>query len=405
MTNTYPVLAIMAGAVLTYIVATGIGTLLVRAGFPVAPGDRRIGCIDGLRGFLALSVLIHHFVIWMQVTRLGGTWSAPSVNLFNNLGAGGVALFFMTTGLVFYPRVLSGWRATSWPATYLTRAFRILPLILVSTAIVTALIAARTGRIPDGAFPIAALQWITSWGQPPLLGYTDSWRMDAGVLWSLWYEWLFYLLVLPVCALARDLSGKRLPSWLLPVTILLASLVLRHIPRLDFGIMTYLPLFAIGMLAFECQRSQACRRLFRSRWLMAAAPVCLVTAMVAAPTPYGVGPMALYGVFFTSVVCGNDLAGILRTRGALLLGDCSYGIYLLHGIVLSLLFTDPAIVGWLPTGYLPALLPIIAAAVTLITAGTYLMVEKPSIRTGRSIAKRLFNQRLRPDDPVVEVAP
>lgn len=43
----------------------------------------------------------------------------------------------MTTGLVFYPRVLAGFFKTSWPATYATRVFRIVPLILFSVIIIT----------------------------------------------------------------------------------------------------------------------------------------------------------------------------------------------------------------------------------------------------------------------------
>lgn len=406
MTYDYPVIAILAGALLTYVIATGVGTLLVRAGFPLVSSGRRIGCIDGLRGYLALSVLLHHFIIWMQVTRLGGAWSAPSLNLFNNVGAGGVALFFMTTGLVFYPQVLGGMRAMSWPTLYVTRAFRILPLIAVSLAIITAIIMRETGRLPDGQYPAAAVQWLTSWGQPPLLGYADSWRMDAGVLWSLWYEWLFYLLVLPACVLGRDLVRGRLPSWVLPALVLATTLALRQIPSLDYGMMTYLPLFTIGMLAFECQRSDACRRVFKSRAMTVVALACLAGGMLSAPTPYGLAQLPLYGVFFTSVACGNDLAGTLRMKGALLLGECSYGIYLLHGIALSLLFTEGAAgIGRLATGKLPLLLPFVATLVIAAAAATYLLVERPAIRAGRAIARRGFGQTVRPDDQVLEIAP
>ncbi len=84
------------------------GTRAVAVGFPLASGKDRIGCTDGLRGYLALFVLAHHFFIWVQIDRPGGTWAKPTVDVFNNFGQGTVALFFMTTGLVFYPYILSG---------------------------------------------------------------------------------------------------------------------------------------------------------------------------------------------------------------------------------------------------------------------------------------------------------
>lgn len=405
MVSNYPVAAIAVGAVAACIVATVAGSVLVRAGFPLPSGDRRIGCIDGLRGYLALSVLIHHFIIWLQVTRLGGTWSAPGINLFNSLGSGGVALFFMTTGLVFYPRVLAGFRKTSWPATYATRVFRIVPLVVFSVAVITVIVMLRTGHRPDGAFPAAALQWVTSWGEPPLLGYADSGRLNAYVLWSLWYEWLFYIFMLPACAFGMDLIRGRLPNWILPAGLLAAALVVRryHVPG---GLVPYMPLFAIGMLAFECQRNSTIRHILKVRWMALPAIACLAAGMVSAPTPYGIVQLPLYGFFFVAVACGNDLAGLLRTRGALLLGECSYGIYLLHGTVLSLLFVEGAsIVSPLATEHLPILLPLAALAVACITPVVHLAIERPAIRAGRSIARHLPSRQPRTEQPKLEVVP
>jgi peptidoglycan/LPS O-acetylase OafA/YrhL len=401
----YPIAAIATGAVATYVLATVAGTILVRAGFPVPSGDRRIGCVDGLRGYLALSVLVHHFIVWMQVTRLGGSWTAPGVNIFNNLGAAGVALFFMTTGLVFYPRVLTGLRKTSWPATYTTRVFRIVPLIVFSLALITGIIALRTGHRPDSTFPMAAAKWITTFSEPPLLGYTDSGRLNAYVLWTLKLEWYFYIFVLPACAFGRDLIRGWLPSWALPAALLLMALIGRRFYS-EGGLPTFLPLFAIGMLAFECQQHSTIRQFLNAKWIALLAFVCLAAGMVSAPTPYGILQLPLFGFFFIVVACGNDLAGLLRTKGALLLGECSYGIYLLHGTILSLLFVDGAsVIGPLATDYIPALLPITGLIVACITPVTYLLIERPAIRAGVLIARRLSGRQLRPDDPQVEVAP
>jgi peptidoglycan/LPS O-acetylase OafA/YrhL len=402
--TSYPTASIAAALAVTYVAATIAGSVLARGGFPLPSGGRRIGRLDGLRGYLALSVLAHHFIIWLQITRLGSDWSPPTVNFYNNLGAGGVALFFMTTGCVFYPRVLAGFRATSWTATYTTRVFRIIPLILFSVAVITGVIALRTGHGLDNTFPKAAAIWITSWDEPPLLGYADSGRLNAYVLWSLRYEWLFYLFVLPACAFGMDLIRDRAPSWTLPTGLLFVSLALKQYLALG-GLSTFLPFFAVGMLAYEFRMREAIRKILDARLVAAPAGVCLAIAMVSAPTPFGPVQIALYGFFFICVACGNDLAGLLRTKGSLVLGECSYGIYLLHGIVLSLLYVDGALaIQGLSTIGLPALLPFIGIAIACITPITYLAIERPAIRTGSAIAKLWFDKRSRTTEPHLEIA-
>lgn len=380
----YHSVAILAGAVAAYVMATLAATLIARCNFPLPPEERRIGCIDGLRGYLALSVLIHHFIIWFQVTRLGGSWSIPSVNLFNQFGAAGVALFFMTTGLVFYPRVLAGFRACSWLAVYTSRVFRIVPLVVVSVVIVTVIIAMRTGRGLDSNYPKAAALWVSSWSEPSLLGYPDSGRINAYVLWSLWNEWMFYLLMLPVCALLIDFLRPWLPTWVLPVALLLGIFAARAVTRRSI---TYLPLFVVGMFAYEISRRAEIAQLLRSSEASIVAAISLGVGMIGFQDPYG-WAMPLFGIFFACVACGNDMGGLLRTRGALVLGECSYGIYLLHGILLSLVFVDA---GWL-TGLLgadqvPVLLPLVAVLMVVATSITFLLVERPAIRAGRWVAR------------------
>ncbi|WP_237477180.1 acyltransferase family protein [Lichenibacterium dinghuense] len=396
--------SILVGGSLAFAAATAVGAAAARAGFPLPPGERRIGCVDGLRGYLALAVLVHHFVVWMQVTRLGGTWSAPGVALLNNLGAGGVALFFMTTGLVFYPRILRGFRATPWPSVAVTRVFRIVPLVAVSVAVVAAVIVLRTGARPGAGDLGAALDWITARAQPPLLGDPDSGRIDAYVLWSLHFEWIFYVAVLPACALAMDAARGRAPSWAVPGALFCAALLARQIHPQDLP--RYLPLFALGMLAHELQRSAAAARWLRGRLATAAAAAALVLGLTTAPDPYGLPQMALLGFFFAAVAAGNGFGGLLRTRGALALGECSYGIYLLHGIVLSLLFVEGAgLLRGIPTGWLPLVAPAAAVAVAGITPLTYLAVERPMIAAGSRLARGLTRRRVFAAPLQAEVAP
>ena len=405
----YPFLFIFAGILLTFLSATLVGRFIANTGFPLPPSERRIGCVDGLRGYLALAVMAHHFVIWMQVRRLGGSWAAPSFDFFNQLGPGGVALFFMTTGLVFYPRVLGGWRACSWSAIYISRLFRLIPLVAVSVALITLVIMSRTGSGLDSGYPWAVVQWLSAWGEPPLLGYSDSGRLNAYVLWSLKYEWVFYLAVLPACALAMDRVRKAdWPSWVVPVGLLSGAVLLKggvhlgvgpDLPGIshgaDHGLPAYVPCFAIGMLAYECQTNNKVVSLLKKRGAAIAAVASLAFAMSAFPVPYAEA-LPMYGFFFICVACGNDFGGIFHSRGALVLGECSYGIYLMHGIALSLLYVDlPALVTQLPVERLPLLIPVVALVVVPFTALTYLLIERPAIRLGKRVARGWRLQKAR----------
>ena len=387
----YPIGATVAGAGVGLVSTTLLAGRLMRWGFPLPAAGSRIGCMRRSARILALFVLIHHFIIWMQVTRLGGTWSAPTVDAFNQLGAAAVALFFMTTGLVFYPRIRQGFRRASWRSVYVSRVFRIVPLVMVSVAAVTALVVIRTGHDLDSAYPAAALSWVLTLGEPPLLGYPDSGQINAYVLWSLRYEWEFYLIALPACAIAVDILARWVPTWTVPVGLILLALVGRilHVP---IELLLFLPLFGMGMLALRIQRIEqlafaaayARSRAYEFRGACAGGDLL--------PTPYGLA-MPLLGLFFTCAACGNRFGGILDTNGALVLGECSFGIYLLHGIILSLLFVECApILSILPTWALPFAMPVAFLGVLVITPATYLLVERPAIDAGRAVSRLLASK-------------
>ncbi|WP_419760663.1 acyltransferase family protein [Acidisoma sp.] len=60
----------------------------------------RVQTIDGLRGFLAIGVFIHHSVIYHQYL-LTGRWDVPPSVFYTNIGKAGVTVFFMITGYLF----------------------------------------------------------------------------------------------------------------------------------------------------------------------------------------------------------------------------------------------------------------------------------------------------------------
>lgn len=78
-TTDYPLTAIGSGIIVLLVAATWFAAQLGARGFPMTqPGSAttpRVTTVDGLRGYLALLVVAHHSVIWLQVKRLDGEWS------------------------------------------------------------------------------------------------------------------------------------------------------------------------------------------------------------------------------------------------------------------------------------------------------------------------------------------
>ena len=65
---------------------------------------KRTSPLDGLRGILALSVLVHHFYItYMWKTGIG--WIPPSIDYLNNLGTMSVSFFFLITAFLFLSKI------------------------------------------------------------------------------------------------------------------------------------------------------------------------------------------------------------------------------------------------------------------------------------------------------------
>lgn len=382
--------------------ATLVGAGLVRAGFPLPPADRRIGCIDGLRGYLALSVLVHHAIIWHQSVFAGGVWQPPPVAAFSQFGVGAVALFFMITGFVFYPTILKGMSGADWLRVYIGRAFRILPLVAVSVAAIALILHWRLGAVATRDDVGAALRWIVAWDQPALMGHPEAKYINAGVLWSLWHEWLFYLLLLPACALAQDIVRGRLPSWTVPAGFLAFAFAIKAV-TLPRHVDAFLAFFPLGMLAFELQARPVLRQRLASSAASAAGVGALLAGAILFAEPTGIVASLLFWLFFVTVACGNSIGGLLARPAALALGECSYGIYLIHAILLYLLFTPGTLPQALGEAASPLLVLPAALLVVPITAATFLVVERPMIRAGRRLGERLGAPRARPIEE--QVAP
>jgi len=117
------------------------------------------------------------------------------------------------------------------------------------------------------------------------------------------------------------------------------------------------------------------------KWLNVALPLLLLATAFLFP-PYTPINRILVALLFLLLAGGYDFGGILRHRGMKMLGDMSYSIYLMHGVVLYSVF---ALGGWFDFqahGLLVyiATFPLIFVLVLLLSCTTYLGVERPFLR-------------------------
>lgn len=188
--------------------------------------------------------------------------------------------------------------------------------------------------------------------------------------WTLTYEMYFYAVTALCLCFAR--------KWFLPVVSLffLAGYAFFS-PSVNYPILTVLSSprlleFAYGILI-------ACALRLRLRVPTAFALAILLISPL--PLLYGPSPMMNVGLgvalFVFSVVFLERGGALPIPRGLVLLGDCSYSLYLFHGIVQSALGKIPTLTGLWPA--LPADLYIVIISLISFAAGylAFICTEKP----------------------------
>jgi peptidoglycan/LPS O-acetylase OafA/YrhL len=84
-----PVSSLPAIVALLVVVAT---TYLLSVKFAPPPKQGRFATLDGLRGYLAIFVFLHHSSIWYYYLRTN-QWKLPPSSLYTHFGQSSVALF------------------------------------------------------------------------------------------------------------------------------------------------------------------------------------------------------------------------------------------------------------------------------------------------------------------------
>ena len=357
-----------------------------RVGTPSAQG--RFASIDGLRGYLAFFVFLHHSAIWYFWLRTD-QWKVPPSNLYTHFGQSSVALFFMITAFLFFSKLIDGRkRGIDWEKLFISRFLRLVPLylfVMLLLFLIVTLLSNSTLNEPFLKLIKGVIRWVgfTILGAPDLNGISRTSTIVAGVTWSLPYEWFFYFL-LPLFALALGLK----PS--LPYLIL--SLVcIASLPIWPLQIQHLLP-FLGGIASSFLVRINAFRQFSVKGIASLLVFACISIAVAIFPSAYETLPLLLLSLAFTLIAAGNTLFGVLISPISRSLGELAYSIYLLHGIILFVVFTF--IVGTTNAKNLSPLMHwmlIIGLSPILISISflTFRFIERPCMQSTNTVTNYL----------------
>jgi len=384
--SVWPMLVVLAA--LLMIAAT---PLFKAADSPPIPTRSRVGTLDGLRGFLALAVFFHHAALYHSFIQ-DGRWRPPSDRLYGLLGSFGVSLFFMITGFLFWSQILDKHGRPDWGRLYIGRVFRIGPIYLAAVAAMVACVFFLTGAHLQVSMGTLARQ-LAEWGAlglrsgSPINGFPEPGVLLANVTWSLRWEWFFYASLIVTALFARN----RIMAWALPSVGLVASLGLLVRGHSAVGApsaFAFIALFCIGMLT-AAARGMASKVAFQTPLFSAIAAALLLSVLGACSTAYAILPICVLGAAFVLIANGTSLFGLLNTRPARRLGDISFGIYLLQGLVFAATFATQAARTFALSSPAHHWALVALASVLLISLATaaHVFIERPGIDLGRKVTR------------------
>ncbi|MFE3546552.1 acyltransferase family protein [Nocardia sp. NPDC059177] len=379
---------------------------------PVARPRAFIPALEGMRGMAALGVLVTH--VAFQTGRSGTPVLGPILERFDMA----VAVFFALSGfLLWRPHAAAahGFGAAPTTGRYLLHRFaRIMPAYWVVVVFVLVLLpsAAQSANLRVWVSNLFLLQVFVP------LTLTDGLTQ----MWSLSVEVAFYL-VLPLLAWAIVRLRGAAARWRVPVLCALIAVSLTWnlwpVPtpdaiHADNWLPAYLPWFGAGMLLAELIHlvppASRWGRALSNQPLMWA--IALVAFLISA-TEYG-GPAGLERAepwqYAMKTVLGMILGfGLLaplvlrpaeatphrwlESRTAAILGRWSYGIFLWHLVVLTMVFPVFAILPF--NGHFGYVLVLTVAGTLPLAAASYALIEEPSRLWARRVDRRVADAKSR----------
>lgn len=382
---------------LTYVLAFSVAALLLRIPLVarhLEPVAGRWATLDGLRGYLALGVFIHHAAIaWHYQS--SGQIAMPPERFFAQIGQVGVALFFMITGFLFWDRLVRQRADFDWRSFAISRVMRLYPLYLpLLAALLLTVFYLQHWTLRDS--PLQLAKQLSLWlvfHRPDINQLAGTGNLISNVTWTLIYEAYFYL-ALPL--LGAIFLYRR--GFARPLACVVGLYVLAQLVGWEHSLKKkYLLSFLGGIAAVYWIRNPALVEWAKTRTATFVALGLLLVVMTVLHKTFAVPALLLLSVFFCIVASGNNLLGALSLRSARWMGEISYSTYLLHGLLLwwmaYRLYPQLDLASDAPWLF-AALVAVCCIVLVALSSATFLLFEKPGIALGKRLARRHRDKRV-----------
>lgn len=365
----------------------------------VDASQNRLDFVAALRGLAALYVLTYHLTLIPNPPLELPIWASKTILT----GGTGVTLFFIVSAFTLTmsmrmrnndPQLVFGF--------YSRRFFRIVPLFYAW--IIVSWLRDR--------YWFGVTQSIGTVLLSVFFGFNLIPGKNEGFVWAGWtlgVEMLFYLLFPLIYRYVNDiwkalgfffatLTLSSIFSYLatsyLPVdTTLLASFI-------RFSIFTHIPTFAFGIFIYYCFE-----RFIQNKSLPISWGIGLISLSVFGYSALQDGRLQMFfsGLYWQAIIYGVAVLGlsifpigILVNRLTRFYGEISYSLYLNHPTLVFVLIPAYRVIYSLSlplTLKYGACFLLTLMLLTLLSYGTYHLIEKPGMRLGNNLAKKIMRTR------------
>jgi peptidoglycan/LPS O-acetylase OafA/YrhL len=296
----------------------------------------------------------------------------------------------MITGFLFWNKLLASQGQPDWVKLYISRIFRLVPLYwlaVTAVCILVILLGGTTLRVSLPSLLKSILMWLSFQGAPNINAFKKTSIILASVTWTLKYEWMFYI-SLPLLGMVLRIARKtKMALWMLGIGVATISVMGITIPFI--GIKTrYFVYFLVGAIAASIRDIYLLRKLAQSKIGSCVSMACMLLLFMMFGKGYGKWQTFVMAVFFCCVALGNSLFGMLKLRALVVLGEISYSVYILHGLLLyicfSLLFPD--FMNAATSLFQVSLgMSVVGSLLVLLSWISFCAIERPFMRFGKSI--------------------